>query len=475
MATSRTPGASSLNPPSSQSEAVRTRVVQRLSQIVSKPPLTTILQALAKDAAIHVVGGTVRDAAEETESAFQNTDLDLATILRPEVVLERLNHHGIHTIATGLKHGTITAVIDEHQIEITTFRQAGRHLAGEGYSNSIETDLTARDFTINACAFDATSQTLVDPFGGFADLIERRLRAVGAAADRFKEDPLRILRAVRFGPAAGRVVDSATTSAAKLQAGSLTSVSVERIKTELEKIILSPHPDDGMRTLSDWGLLPFTFPEMLASVGFEQNEFHRLDVFEHTLEVVKNCPPNILLRLSALFHDCGKPASLTVGEDNRRHFFRHEHLSTDLARIALERLRFSQQLTQQVTRLVRYHMRPFECGPAATRRLMRDLDQDLSAWVELKRADALGAKFDRDELESRIAEFEKRVAEERNRSVGSVFAALAVNGEDLKVIGIHAGPGMGKILSQLRELVLDNPDLNTRAELLERARALNLS
>jgi tRNA nucleotidyltransferase/poly(A) polymerase len=290
-------------------------------------------------------------------------------------------------IETGIKHGTILVVIDDQHLEVTTFRQpSDRNIQID--ARDIETDLLGRDFTINAIAFCLATHKLIDPLGGISDLSKGILRAVGDAASRLKEDPLRILRMIRFGDAQGRSIEEATLVAARTLIPLLEQISVERIKHELDQILLCEYPGAGIKKLQELGALPFTIPELMPSVGFEQNRYHIHDVFDHTLAVLDRTPRNRLLRWAAIFHDMGKPNTLSIDENGERHFYSHEVASTTLAWERMEKLRFSHDDMRRISTVVRYHMRPMNCGPAGVRRLIRDLGDNLALWRTFKDADS---------------------------------------------------------------------------------------
>lgn len=436
-----------------------------MRQLVRSEPISTIVAALGADAEVYLVGGTVRD----TLLRKPTSDFDLACSLPAVESARRLADKSIRTVDTGLRHGTILVLCGQNNVEITSFRSAASAICSKA---SIMSDINARDFTINAMAFPASSGDLLDPLNGLADLEAGLLRAVPPAEERFLEDPLRILRLVRFGPAEGRSVEEATDRAARQHAAGLDKVAPERIRNELEKILISSNPAQAFRYMLSAGILPFVVPEMVQAAGFEQNRYHIHDVFEHTLSVIERCPPELRLRLVALFHDLGKPQSLSVAEDGERHFYQHETISRDICRKRLQALRFSNSETDSICRVVDLHMRPLDCGPAGLRRLMRDLGPDFDLWRVFKLADA-SPTIPEEETLGMLKSFDAMVVAEKAR-VEKLQAgnALAVKGEDLIGIGIKPGPRMGAILKALQELVLDDPALNERRILLERARQM---
>lgn len=431
-----------------------------LRALTHAPHVAPIIAALGTDSGLHIVGGTVRDALLD----LAGVDVDLASKLPPETARERLQAAGLHTIDTGLKHGTIMVVIDGSHVELTTFRTKHPNV----YADTIEADLSLRDFTINAIAYAISADAIIDPYGGASDLQADRLRAVGAAAERFTEDPLRMLRMIRFGAAEGRSIEADCLAFTQANAALISSVSVERVRTELEKLVVAPAAAEAIRVLVSSGLCKEILPEVLPTIGFEQNEFHIHDVFEHTLWVLERAPRDLTLRLAALFHDLGKPPAFSLGENGERHFYRHEELSENICLEAMRRLKFSNEMTKAVAAIVRHHMRPLDCGPAGVRRILRDLGEYYDGWRQIKIADA-PPRMSTEEFRERLNNFDALVGAEFERRKGSVYGKLAVNGDDLKLLGCKPGPGMGMLLKFLEELVIETPELNDKSELLRRA------
>lgn len=459
MATSQSHGNSSSAP-----SALRERIVAGVPRVISRESVRSLSQVLCSDAQLHLVGGALRELALD----LPVRDIDIATVLFPEIVAERLTAAGIRVVETGLKHGTVTAVFATEHIEITTFREPGPH-GQNHYSSSIQEDLGGRDFTINALAWSLGEEKLVDPYGGVLDLASGVLRAVGDAESRLSEDPLRLLRAVRFGPAAGRAIDQVTSTAIAKLAPTLSSVSVERIRDEFVKILLSPAAAAGLRAMLALGLLERVVPEALESVGLEQNEFHTEDVFSHTLTVLERCELDALLRLTAFFHDLGKPATLTVDEEGRRHFYEHELKSAEIAKNAMQRLRFSHDDVDAVVSLVRLHMRPTNCGAPGVRRILRDAGAQYVRWRKFKFADKPPI-FEDSQVGTQLEQFDQLVSSEQTR-LAERGNRLCITGDDLKELGYQEGVQLGRVLKQLEEDIIEDPSRNTRAELLTRAKA----
>lgn len=438
----------------------------RLKKIASSPLVSELHQSLGNASQLHLVGGTVREALLGEAQG----DLDFACAYTPQRTSEILIAKGIRVIETGRKHGTVTAVVGQQNLEVTTFRRPGA-TRPDDYSDSIVQDLGGRDFTINAIAYSLDSHQLIDPFNGANDLATNTLRAVGSAKDRFNEDPLRILRMIRFGPAAGRRTDAPSQEAALELASALARVSAERIHEELTRILISPHAGDALRLMLKLKLIDQVLPEMLPSVGFEQNDFHIHDVFEHTLWVLDRCSPTPHLRWSALFHDLGKPRSLTVDEKGRRHFYKHEEYSAEIATLVMQRLRFSNDDSAAIVAIVRHHMRPLECGPSGVRRLIRDLGEQFNDWRVFKGADA-PPKMEQADFDQRLGQFNALYEAELARLQGSGLPKLAISGNDLIELGLPPGRQLGSVLKQLEEMVIEKPELNDPAQLLKEAARL---
>jgi len=458
METSPKRGTSSSNHQRSRSDAEA-----HLRHLIGRPPLQNLISALSP-AELYLVGGSVRDSFLTTA----DTDLDLATSLTALQVKERCDRHGIRIIETGIQHGTVLAVIDEVHIEVTTFRVPSSRDV-HTTARDIATDLSGRDFTINALAFDIDSHQFIDPFNGLSDLEHKIARGVGSAEDRFIEDPLRILRMIRFGDAQGRTIEESTLAAAKKQVALLSKVSHERIKGELDKILTSPFPHLGIRKILVIGALPYTVPELIPSVGFEQNKFHIHDVYEHTLWVLERTPQDIILRWSAIFHDIGKPHTLSVDPDGSRHFYSHEMVSEKLSKKRMKELRCSTDDTRAIASIVRHHMRPLDCGAPGVRRIIRDLGPQLARWRQFKAADS-PPTFTDEEFQKVAGRFDQLLTTELTKMSGPSYGKLAITGEDLKALGVKPGPLMGKLIKELEELVIEDPMANTAENLLTEAK-----
>lgn len=452
---------------SSTASGLYNALTAELRLISASSKLQKIKQSLGEDAELYLVGGLIRNLA----CGKLPEDLDFACNLRPEQIISSLEKAKIPVYSTGLEHGTVTAHIQGENFEITTFRKPSKREDDRGFSEDIYTDLSGRDFTINAIAYSLSDQELVDPYNGISDLINAELRAVESARDRFQEDPLRILRMIRFGQAAGFKVSEETLTAGNSLVSLLKDVSIERIRVELEKILISPYVRQAFETMREVGILEFIFPEILPAIGFEQNEFHTEDVYKHTLSVIEQSAPLLRVRLSALFHDFGKPSTFSVGDDGRRHFYNHERVSKEMAIKIMRRLKFSKGLTKSVANIVALHMRPLRCGLPAVRRLLRDLGDDFQDWLLLKQAD-LTPLVDRNLFKAEVNNFLKLVLAERQRQLSPIYGKLAINGKDLIALGMKPGRRLGEVLKEIEEYVLEEPERNDKDELVQKAKEI---
>lgn len=442
-------------------------------------PLLRLSEILGPGAELAVVGGAVRDELLGRPHA----DWDLATRLEPGLVLERLRTAGLKVIPTGLQHGTVTAILEGRPVEITTFRSDGEYRDGRRPESvrlgvSLVEDLSRRDFTINAMAQPLAGGDLVDPFGGQADLAAGLIRAVGDPLQRFAEDGLRPLRACRFASQLGFQVETATLAAIPRRLEVAGRVAVERVFTELDKLLRGPRPDLGLTLLAESGLLDLWLSELRPMIGCTQNRHHAHDVWRHTLAVITAIPADPGLRWSALFHDSGKPGTREEGVDGSVHFPGHEVRSLELAELLLGRLKASHGLRQDVTALVRHHgTHPSpDWGDAACRRFLRRLGEDrlsLDRWAVFRLADQRGKG-----LEVAAREGEHAVMLARLRALAEAapplsVKALALDGAALMgLAGRGGGPWLGLLQAQLLEAVLEEPALNTPEGLAERARRL---
>jgi tRNA nucleotidyltransferase (CCA-adding enzyme) len=414
--------------------------------------------------AAYVVGGSLRDALSGREPA----DWDLATDAHPEQLVALFPGALYEN-----RFGTVAVRHDREVFEVTTFRYEHEYADFRRphrveFGDDIGADLARRDFTVNAMAWgrrpEDAANTLLDPFGGRRDLDARLLRAVGDPDARFREDALRMVRAVRLAATLGFAVESGTQSAMSRNAHLVGHLSGERIGAELEKLLAAPRPSIGLALAQETGLLAVISPELAAQRGIAQRKIPGEDLWDHTLRTVDAAPAERpIVRLAALVHDIGKPATLADGR-----FPHHEAVGAELADALLRRLRYPRTPTEEVVNLVRHHM--FSVDPnatdAAVRRFIKRIGaQHLDALFALRRADDVGSGADRDDPET-IA-FRSRVEREVHAAHPLDRSALAVDGNDLiRELGLEPGPRLGRVIEELLERVIADPGLNERGSLL---------
>ncbi len=430
-------------------------------------PLLRLQEALGPDAELVLVGGAVRDELLGRPHA----DWDLATRLLPQTVMSRARAAAMKVIPTGLQHGTVTVILEGRPVEVTTFRSDGDYLDGRRPESvvlgvSLEVDLSRRDFTINAMALPVGGGDLVDPFGGQKDLAARLIRAVGDPLLRFAEDGLRPLRACRFAAQLGFEVEAATLAAIPARLEVARKVSVERVFTELDKLLRGVEPNRGLTLLAESGLLDLWLPELRPMIGCGQNRHHRHDVWGHTLQVVRLVPAEAGLRWAALLHDGGKPGTRALGPEGEAHFHGHEARSLDLADAILERLKASHALRKEVAALIRHHgTHPTdEWSDAACRRFLRKLAEDalpLDRWAAFRLADQRGKGLNLETREREHAALMVRLTLMAAGAPPLSVRELALDGGALMALtGRSGGPWLGELQRHLLEAVIEEPGLN---------------
>lgn len=417
-------------------------------------------ELLSRGFPVSIVGGSVRDLL----MGRCPEDFDLVTSAVPS----QINQIFPRVVPVGEKHGTLVILIDNEKVEISRCR--GASSPGDDWPGILAEDLRHRDFTINAMAVDR-SGLLYDPFGGCNDIAGRIIRSPqDTALERFNEDPLRMLRALRFAAVLDFELDQSIVDAINQCHSLLAGVAVERIREELNGILLSDRPDWGIRTLVDTGLMEFVIPEILPMVGFEQhNRAHIFDVFTHSLTVLSKVPANLELRLAALLHDAGKPATFTLDERGVGHFYQHQQESRRLCREALTRLKYSNAVIDKVSLLVGEHMIWLE-NPSEekVRRLIGRVGKELLPELfTLQRADIMGSAppFELYRVDRVQSMAETTLSNEEALTVED----LAVNGGDLIKIGYLPGEELGRALNALLEIVLASPQANRKEILLPTA------
>ena len=420
----------------------------------------------------YVVGGCVRDSLLGREPE----DWDITTSAKPEQVKALFPR----TVDTGLQHGTVTVMIDGEGFEVTTYRIDGeyedsRHPSEVIFTSDLEEDLRRRDLTINAMAYNE-EEGLVDKFGGEEDLKAGIVRCVGNAEERFQEDALRILRAIRFSAQLGFVIDKETLDAAGRLAYTLDRISAERIQTELVKLMVSPHPE-YLRTAYDIGVTKVFLPEFDKAMETEQRHVHHCyNVGEHILHSLTYVGEDKVLRLAMLFHDIGKPEVLTVDGEEVTHFYNHAAVSAELAEKILRRLKFDNDTIRRVCKLVLYHDYGSQMTPdmrMVRRAIYRIGEEAFPDLFEVKRADFLAqSAYQREEKLRRVQRWRMLYEEILEKRQCVSLKNLAVKGADLIALGWKPGKRLGEALQRLLEMVLEEPECNTRERLLEEAKRL---
>lgn len=414
----------------------------------------------------YAVGGCIRDSILGREPE----DWDITTSAMPEETKALFDK----TFDTGIQHGTITVLLEKEGFEVTTYRIDGkyedsRHPKEVTFTRNLREDLLRRDFTINAMAYNETDG-LVDIFGGLEDLEAGMIRCVGTAKERFKEDALRILRGVRFAAQLGFDIEEDTRQGMKELAWTLQNISAERIQVELVKMITSKRPE-MVREAYELGMTRIVLPEFdqLMTTG-QETPHHMYSVGEHTLHAMKNIRADKILRLAMLLHDMGKPALKTVDEAGVAHFKKHALESERIAGNVLRRLKFDNDTIRKVTRLVRCHDLRMPATAKSVRRAMNKIGEELFPYyMEVRRADVLAqSMYQREEKIENLDQIEELYHQIVEDGDCVSLKDLAVTGRDLIASGMKPGKKIGEKLEELLKLVIEDPKLNTKEELLKR-------
>ncbi len=429
----------------------------------------------------YAVGGCVRDMVLGREPE----DWDITTSATPQEVKRIFRR----TVDTGIAHGTVTVLIDKEHYEVTTYRLDGeyedkRHPKEVSFTSSLSEDLKRRDFTINAMAYNE-SEGFVDLFGGLEDIRLGVIRCVGSAEERFDEDALRILRAVRFSAQLDFSIEETTMKAIQSKSKYLNNISAERIRVELTKLLLSDHPD-RLRTLYLVGITSVILPEFDAMMLTNQKNIHHIyTVGEHTIHAVSEVAgklkdnlfssnERVILRWTMLLHDVEKPGTITIGKDGQNHFYGHQEKGAITAKDILKRLKFDNDTLETVVHLIRWHDYRFVLTPAGMRKAASKIGKEyMELLFEVNRADTSAKNPEHTkEKQERLTEA-RRLYEEIIKGKECVsLKELSINGKDLISIGINPGRVMGDILKQLLDAVLEDPKLNEKEQLLFLSRKL---
>jgi len=426
-------------------------------------PLLSALGRLRADGHhAHLVGGSVRDVLLRRE---MKGPWDVATSRTPEQVRECF----AKVEPIGERHGTVLVLEPSLQAEVTTFRREGeyadaRHPDQVWFTTDPLADLARRDLTVNALAFDPATGVLLDPHDGAHDLERKCLRAVGDPVARFREDALRPLRVARFAAVLGMTPDDATRAALGSALDRSAALALERVRSELERMLTAPRPSEGLELLREAGLLDLWLPELAACRGVPQNRFHAYDVYFHSLYSCDSAPADKpVVRWAALLHDIGKPATREI-RDGDATFYQHQFVGAELADVLLERLRFPHRERAAIVHLVREHMfdyRP-EWGDSAVRRWLQRVTLDSVADLfDLRLADNLGNGL-KQGFPTYLDEFAARIERIVTARDALTVADLALGGQEvMRILGIGPGREVGEALAELLEQVIEHPDRNT--------------
>ena len=438
----------------------------------------------------YLVGGCVRDLLMDKKPK----DWDVTTNATPEKIIDlfpkTVYENKFGTVA--VIHETLT---DEtlRQVEVTPYRieakySDNRHPDFVKFSDQLEDDLKRRDFTVNAIAYNISNGQIIDLFNGLKDIKDKTIRAVGDANERFQEDALRLIRAIRFSAQLGFAVSQETFEAIIKNADLLKHISVERIRDEFSKIIVSPEPMSGISLLEKASLLDYVIPELKEGIKVDQKGEHIYDVWEHLLRSLQHSADKgypFYVKLAALFHDIGKPKTrravqkpqlggrtpkLGLGSKKAYTFYGHEVVGAKMTQKIMERLKFPKKITDDVVKLVRYHMffsDPEQITLSAARRLVKNVGPDL-VWdlMKVRICDRIGMGKPKEEP-YRLRKYESMI-EEATRAPVSVGMLKIDGNKIMEITGEKAGPRLGFILHALLEEALENPDINTEEYLNKR-------
>lgn len=408
---------------------------------------------------IFLVGGSVRDAILGREVV----DYDFATSARPDRVAELLDGWADIVYDVGARFGTVAARRDGRTVEVTTYRSEiyrdDSRKPHVSYSDDIETDLSRRDFTVNAIALSLPDLEAFDPHGGLVDIAARTLRTPLDPHVSFGDDPLRMLRLFRFQASLGFEPEEAAVAAVREMAGRLSIISAERIRDELSKLMVTPAPGQALGLIVETGLADLFLPE-LPNLAMEQDpQHHHKDVLAHTLAVVDKTSPDLTLRLAALLHDVGKPDTREFGPGGVT-FHHHEVVGARMARRRLRELRYPKEVVEDVSQLVYLHLRPhtLKLGwtDSAVRRYVRDAGDLLEPLNELVRCDVTTANKRRERvIQDRIDELEERIADLSEREELAKLRPPIDGNDVMSYLNMDPGPQVGEIMSLLLEKRID--------------------
>ncbi|WP_160691469.1 CCA tRNA nucleotidyltransferase [Clostridium sp. C2-6-12] len=414
----------------------------------------------------YIVGGCVRDSILNK----QPKDWDITTKAKPEEVINLFEK----VILTGLKHGTVTVLINNEGYEVTTYRTDGeyednRHPKEVKFVSSLKEDLARRDFTINAMAFNEQTG-LVDYFNGLSDLKDKIIKTVGIPEERFKEDALRMLRAVRFSAQLDFNIDTELLSAIELLRNNIKDISKERIRDELNKILINnPRKID---ILKDCGILEIIIPEIRSIYDFNQNNsYHIYDLYNHTLKATEAIEKKLHLRLTMLLHDFGKVKTKTTDDKGISHYYNHSKESIELAKSILKELKYDNVTINKVLILIQYHDCTLKSKLSVKKLLNKIGEEAFRDLIKVQKSDILAQNpiYAKERLLNMInIESKLDLILEQNECFD--LKDLNINGKELIELGFNRGKEIGEILNYLLDKVIENPDLNNKEQLMKLAK-----
>lgn len=421
----------------------------------------------------YMVGGSVRDLV----LGHEVLDYDFATNALPEDVTKLFRR----VVPTGIKHGTVSVLIKNRQYEITTYRSDGKYIDGRRpeevtFSKTLEEDINRRDFTINGLAYDIKNEKIIDYIDGLHDIDKRIIRTIGNPIHRFSEDGLRPYRACRFAAKLYFSIDKKTLDAISETLDVAKIVSAERIRDELLKLMDAEKPSIGLEYMRESGLLQLILPEFLDGINITQNKYHIYDIYYHGLYSCDSIPgSDRIVKFAALLHDIGKTVTRREVEDGENTFYNHEVIGAKMTRRIMKRLKFSNEEIAKVTNLIVNHMFHYvdEWTDGAVRRFMRKVGmENLNDLILLRLADRRG-NGQRDGLPAPILELQNRIEKVIEEDSALTVKDLDIDGHlIMNEFNIKPGPVIGKILNELLEMVLDDPETNNREVLLTKAREI---
>ena len=431
-------------------------------------PVNYIIQELEKCGhEAYMVGGCVRDSV----LGRKPHDYDICTSATPDEILQAFPYEEI--IPTGLQHGTVTILINKEPFEVTTYRIDGdysdnRRPDNITFTKNLVEDLRRRDFTINAMTYNPKTG-LIDPFNGLEDIKEEKIRCVGSAKDRFGEDTLRILRAIRFASQFGFVIEPDTDWEIHQQHKKLENISVERINSEFCKIVSSDSFCVQLLLYKD--VFSLFIPELKSMFDFQQNNpYHAYDVFDHTVHAIEKCESDdLVVRLAVFFHDFGKPHSYQDGEDGIRHFKGHGKVSAEITDSIMKRIRFDNETRNNVVELVYYHDATFEVGKKYVKRWLNKIgEKQFRRLLEVRRSDIKGQNpdYEKSRIE-KVDNIESILEDVLQEQECFSLKDLAVNGNDVKkTMDLKEGKDVGHWLDEILKRVMDGELKNNRDDLI---------